>query len=57
MSSEGAYVVRRARTSDVPGIRELVEPLVQRRILLGKEAVTFYESVQEFRVAETPEGS
>jgi len=49
-------VVRRARTSDVPGIRELVEPLVQRRILLGKEAVTFYESVQEFRVAETPEG-
>ncbi|MEN2736424.1 amino-acid N-acetyltransferase [Microbacterium sp. X-17] len=56
MSSEGAYVVRRARTSDVPGIRELVEPLVQRRILLGKEAVTFYESVQEFRVAETPEG-
>jgi len=56
VSSEGAYVVRRARTSDVPGIRELVEPLVQRRILLGKEAVTFYESVQEFRVAETPEG-
>lgn len=56
MSSEGAYVVRRARTSDVPGIRELVEPLVQRRILLGKEAVTFYESVQEFRVAETLEG-
>lgn len=49
-------MVRRARTSDVPGIRELVEPLVQRRILLGKEAVTFYESVQEFRVAETPEG-
>ncbi|MEY9851892.1 amino-acid N-acetyltransferase [Leifsonia sp. EB41] len=56
MSSDGAYVVRRARTSDVPGIRELVEPLVQRRILLGKEAVTFYESVQEFRVAETAEG-
>ncbi|MFE4467704.1 amino-acid N-acetyltransferase [Leifsonia sp. NPDC056824] len=56
MSSDGAYVVRRARTSDVPGIRELVEPLVQRRILLGKEAVTFYESVQEFRVAETPDG-
>lgn len=40
----------------MPGIRELVEPLVQRRILLGKEAVTFYESVQEFRVAETAEG-
>ncbi len=40
----------------MPGIRELVEPLVQRRILLGKEAVTFYESVQEFRVAETADG-
>ena len=57
MSSEGSgYVVRRARTSDVPGIQKLVEPLVQRRILLGKEAVTFYESVQEFRVAETADG-
>ncbi|MGH1525453.1 amino-acid N-acetyltransferase [Leifsonia sp. L25] len=57
MSSEGGgYVIRRARTGDVPGIRELVEPLVQRRILLGKEAVTFYESVQEFRVAETADG-
>ncbi|MEY9954181.1 amino-acid N-acetyltransferase [Leifsonia sp. EB34] len=57
MSGESnGYVVRRARTSDVPGIRELVEPLVQRRILLGKEAVTFYESVQEFRVAETADG-
>jgi amino-acid N-acetyltransferase len=57
VSTDGsAYVVRRARTSDVPGIQKLVEPLVQRRILLGKEAVTFYESVQEFRVAETADG-
>jgi amino-acid N-acetyltransferase len=43
--------VRPARTSDVPAIKQLVEPLVQRRILLGKERVLFYEAVQEFRVA------
>lgn len=40
----------------MPAIQGLVEPLVQRRILLGKETVTFYESVQEFRVAEAPDG-
>ncbi|MEO7016180.1 MAG: amino-acid N-acetyltransferase [Leifsonia sp.] len=51
-----AYRIRRARTSDVARIQELVEPLVQRRILLGKDAVVFYESVQEFRVAETADG-
>jgi amino-acid N-acetyltransferase len=54
--SDTGYRIRRARTSDVQSIQELVEPLVQRRILLGKEAVTFYESVQEFRVAEDADG-
>lgn len=49
-------MIRRARTSDVAAIKELVEPLVQRRILLGKEMVSFYEAVQEFRVAENPDG-
>jgi len=44
--------VRHARTSDIPGIQSLVEPLAQRRILLGKDRVTLYEAVQEFRVAE-----
>jgi amino-acid N-acetyltransferase len=44
--------VRRARTHDVPGILNLVEPLVNERILLGKERVDLYEAVQEFRVAE-----
>ena len=48
---EQGYTVRRARTSDVPGIEALVEPLVQQRILLGKDRVVFYEAVQEFRVA------
>jgi amino-acid N-acetyltransferase len=49
-------VVRRARTSDVVGIERLIEPLVQERILLGKDRVVFYEAVQEFRVAETDDG-
>lgn len=49
--------MRRARTSDVPGIEALVEPLVQQRILLGKDRVVYYEAVQEFRVAEDAEGN
>lgn len=50
------FSIRQARTSDVPAIQRLVEPLVQRRILLGKDLVVFYEAVQEFRVAETADG-
>ena len=50
------FVVRRARTSDVPRIQALVEPLVQQRILLGKDRVVFYEAVQEFRVVEDSAG-
>ena len=50
--SEPQVVVRRARTSDVRAIRALVKPLSERRVLLDKEAVTYYEAVQEFRVAE-----
>ena len=46
-----SFTVRRARTSDVPAIQSLVEPLVQKRILLGKDLVVLYEAVQEFRVA------
>ena len=48
--------VRPARTGDVRAIADLVEPLVQQRILLGKNLVAFYESVQEFVVAETADG-
>lgn len=54
MSSE--FNVRRARTSDVPRIQALVEPLVQQGILLGKDLVVFYAAVQEFRVAENERG-
>ncbi len=44
--------VRSAKTSDVPLIRKIAEPLVEKRVLLGKELVELYESIQEFVVAE-----
>ncbi len=43
--------VRRARTSDVPEIKRLVDTYAG-RILLEKNLVTLFESVQEFWVAE-----
>jgi amino-acid N-acetyltransferase len=45
-------LVRAARAADVRAIRSLVAPLVERRILLAKEAVTYYEALQEFVVVE-----
>jgi amino-acid N-acetyltransferase len=51
------FTVRAARTADIPHIEALVAPLVQRRILLGKERVVFYEAVQEFRVVEDDAGN
>ncbi|MFF2271559.1 amino-acid N-acetyltransferase [Agromyces sp. NPDC058136] len=54
MTSE--FHVRRARTNDVPKIIEVVEPLVARRILLGKERVDLYGAIQEFRIAEDADG-
>jgi amino-acid N-acetyltransferase len=47
-----SFAVRRARTADIRGIHALLEPFVQRRILLGKDLVVLYGSVQEFLVAE-----
>ncbi|MFC3435462.1 amino-acid N-acetyltransferase [Nocardia seriolae] len=46
-----APVVRRARTSDVPEIKRLID-IYAGRILLAKNLVTLYEAVQEFWVAE-----
>nr|WP_228768904.1 amino-acid N-acetyltransferase [Mycolicibacterium malmesburyense] len=52
MSAEtGEVVVRRARTSDVPAIKSLVD-IYAGKILLEKNLVTLYEAVQEFWVAE-----
>ncbi|MFN8088471.1 MAG: amino-acid N-acetyltransferase [Mycobacterium sp.] len=44
-------VVRRARTSDVPAVKRLVDTYAG-KILLEKNLVTLYEAVQEFWVAE-----
>ncbi|MEU3753500.1 amino-acid N-acetyltransferase [Streptomyces olivoreticuli] len=44
--------VRRARTSDVPAVRRLINTYVRERILLDKATVTLYEDIQEFWVAE-----
>ena len=51
------FTVRPARTSDVPFIQALVEPLVNQRILLGKDLVVLYEAVQEFRIAVDEHGT
>ncbi|ORW68161.1 N-acetylglutamate synthase [Mycobacterium saskatchewanense] len=50
-SEDHRPVVRRARTSDVPAIKHLVDTYAG-RILLEKNLVTLYEAVQEFWVAE-----
>jgi amino-acid N-acetyltransferase len=44
--------VRRARTSDVPVVRRLIDGYVRDGILLDKATVTLYEDIQEFWVAE-----
>lgn len=50
------FIVRSATTADVRGIQRMLEPFVQRRILLGKDLVVLYESVQQFLVAEDSDG-
>jgi amino-acid N-acetyltransferase len=45
-------VVRPARAADVRAIREIVRPLAESRVLVSKDAVTYYESLQQFRVVE-----
>ena len=54
--TDSPFIVRRARTSDVPWIQSLAAPLVAQRILLGKENVSVYEAVQEFRIVEDAAG-
>lgn len=52
-----APTVRAARTGDVRAIRALVEPLARERVLVSKDAVAYYESLQQFVVAESPDGT
>ncbi len=51
-----SYRIRPARAGDVRAIQVMLEPYVQRRILLGKDLVVLYEAVQQFLVAETDDG-
>ncbi|MFT4212718.1 MAG: amino-acid N-acetyltransferase [Microbacterium sp.] len=46
------FTVRSARAADVRSIHRMLEPYVQRRILLGKDIVVLYEAVQQFVIAE-----
>ncbi|NHW46397.1 amino-acid N-acetyltransferase [Paenarthrobacter sp. MSM-2-10-13] len=50
------FSLRPARTSDVAAIKRLVAPLAEERILMAKETVAYYESLQEFRIAESDDG-
>lgn len=51
-----SFSIRSAVTADVRGILGLLDPYVQRRILLGKEIVVLYEAVQQFLVAQDAHG-
>ncbi|KJL43277.1 amino-acid N-acetyltransferase [Microbacterium terrae] len=51
------FRVRPATTRDVRGIQNMLEPFVQRRILLGKDLVVLYEATQQFVVAEAADGT
>ena len=47
-----SVAIRPARTSDIKAIRAIIDTYSLQRRLLSKETVMFYESVQEFFVAE-----
>lgn len=51
------YTVRRARTGDVKAVRRLIDANVASGRLLDKATVTLYEDIQEFLVAEGPDGT
>ncbi len=48
--------IRRARTSDVPTIRRLVDTYAADRVLLSKATVALFEDVPDFWVAVTDAG-
>lgn len=52
MLPEKVVRVRPATAPDIRAIQELIQPFVNERILLGKEAVALYEALPEFLVAE-----
>ncbi len=56
MTQAEKWIIRRARTSDIRVIASLIGPLVEARVLLGKDLVVLYEAVQEFTVATRSSG-
>ncbi len=52
----GDVLVRPARASDVKAIRAIVAPYAEERILIAKDPVAYFESIQQFRVAESRTG-
>jgi amino-acid N-acetyltransferase len=50
------YIVRQARTQDVPRIRALIDQNVGSRRLLDKHTVNLYEDILEFTVSESSAG-
>ncbi len=51
------YIVRQARTKDVPVIRALIDQNVGTGRLLEKHTVNLYEDILEFTVAERGDGA
>lgn len=49
--------IRPALPADVRAVRRIVEPYAERRILLAKELVGYFEAVQEFVVADAAPGA
>ncbi|MEE6274320.1 amino-acid N-acetyltransferase [Georgenia sp. MJ278] len=53
---EPRVVVRQALPADARRIREIVAPYAEAGILIEKDLITYFESIQEFVVAEVPDG-
>jgi amino-acid N-acetyltransferase len=45
------FTLRPARAADMEQVHRMLQPLVERRILLGKDLVVLYEATPEFLVA------
>ena len=50
-------VLRPARPADVRAIAELVRPYAERRVLVSKDLISYFEDIQEFIVAEEIPGA
>ena len=49
-------LLRPARPADVRAIAELVRPYAERRVLVAKDLISYFEDIQEFIVAEDVPG-